>query len=149
MKEPAMTLLQALQEMTPLQALQNLDLVYEQLKAAPPELRCLAWFGICEVDRQRLRYANPGVAAMHAAMPAGLMANIVNDSRRGVPSPSSLAATPNAPQPEPRPKGSGFVEPAPLRSPPGVAILDRMMDVEAARERADRVINDAIRKPLK
>jgi hypothetical protein len=97
-------------------------------------------FALAELDRQR---ANPTQRAMMEAVPDRLMADIVNDQRRGVAPASSLASTPGARAPEPR-KGTGWVDSAPLKSPPGVDILDRMMDVEDAKDRSERL--QAVRK---
>jgi hypothetical protein len=95
---------------TPLEALQDLEKLHQQLMAAPPELACLAWFGICEMDRQRAARRNPVQAAMMAAVPNNLMRDIVNDQRRGASAPSSLASTPNAPPTPPPVKGTGWQE---------------------------------------
>jgi hypothetical protein len=66
-------------------------------------------WALCEIDRQNAARRNPGLAAMVEAMPDRLMRDIVNDQRRGVASPSSLASKPDAPQPESK-KGTGWQE---------------------------------------
>jgi hypothetical protein len=81
--------------------------------------------------------SNPVQRAMLEATPDRLMADIVNDQRRGVTPPSSMAAAPNA-RAEPR-KGTGWVDSAPLKPPPGVDILDRMMDAQDAKDRSELV----------
>jgi hypothetical protein len=48
---------------------------------------------------------------------------LVRDFRHGVPQPSGLLG----PQPAgPSARGTGWAEPAPLRQPPGIEIIDRM-----------------------
>jgi hypothetical protein len=42
------------------------------------------------------------------------------------------------PRAEVKPKGTGWQEPVPLSSPPGVAILDKLMDNLDASERRQR-----------
>jgi hypothetical protein len=79
---------------------------------------------------------------MVRAVPDRLVREVVTDNLRKQPS----SPTPSAAE---KPKGSGWVEPSPLAPPPGVALLDKMMHVEDARDRADRVINDAMRKQPK
>ena len=82
--------------------------------------------------------ASPVQQAMLNAVPDRLMADIVNDQRRGVSPPSSLASTPGDPPPLPR-GGTGWAQPAPLAPPPGVALCDAMMDAQDAKDRAERI----------
>jgi hypothetical protein len=133
--------------MTIIEALKNMDVIAKHLVTAPPEITAIVYWAVGEVDRQLDAKRNPTMAAMCEAVDAKTMQAIVAENRgSGVAAPSSLAATPRQQEPK---RGTGFSEPAPLRSPPGVALLDRMMDVEDARDRADRVINDAMRKQPK
>src|SRR6516165_6296736 len=94
----------------------------------------------------RIALLNPCQRAMMEAVPDRLMAEIVNDSRRGVTPPSSLASSDQ--KPAERGRGSGFSEPAPLRPPPGVEICDRLMDVQDLRDKA-ALIDAAIKKGLR
>jgi hypothetical protein len=72
---------------------------------------------------------------------------IVADNRgSGVSEPASLATTPGQVRQE-MPKGTGWIDPIPLRSPPGVDILDRLMDVQDAKDKA-ALIDAQIRKRL-
>jgi hypothetical protein len=129
--------------MNVLDALRDLDLLHSQLKAAPKEIRTLAIWAVGEIDRQNLAARSPGLSATLEAVDAKTMRGIVADNRgSGIPAPSSLASTPNAPRQEPRPGARGWVDPLPLRPPPGIDILDRLMDVEAAKDKA------ALRKQL-
>jgi hypothetical protein len=129
------------------EALSDMERLHASWSASPPEIRCLVWWALCEIDRQNAARRNPGLAAMVEAMPDRLMRDIVNDQRRGVAAPSSLASKPDAPPVEPRPKGSGWQDAAPLAPPPGIALLDRMMDAQDQRDKA-ALIDAAIRKQL-
>jgi hypothetical protein len=77
---------------------------------------------------RRMEQHEPWKLAMIEAVPDNLMRQIVKDNRRA----AQVAATP---QPE---RGSGWIEQAPLRSPPGVGLIDQMMAVEDKRWRAER-----------
>jgi hypothetical protein len=126
--------------MTPHEAATSPDLLAE-LIAAGPAVRTLALSMIVEMDRQQLARRNPTLAAMMEAVPDKLMADIVNDQRRGIPPPSSLAAAPNAPEP---PRGSGTYTPAPLGPPPGQRWIDAMLDEADAKDRVQRIVDAAI-----
>jgi hypothetical protein len=96
--------------MTPLEAVQqHMDAVREHIQTCPEEVRALIIFAVAEIDRQLATHRNPTLAAMREAVPTSLVRDLVNDQRRGVASPSSLAAKPDAPMPEQK-KGSGWVE---------------------------------------
>src|SRR3974390_1423336 len=89
------------------EALRSPDLIQE-LIAAGPAVRHLALWAVAEVDRRQLARRNSTLAAMQNAVDDRLMADIVNDSRRGVSSPSSLATTPDAPKPPEPVRGTGW-----------------------------------------
>jgi hypothetical protein len=72
------------------------------------------------------------------ACPGSLMQDIVNDHRRGVSPPSSLAATPDAPPPEPRNYPRGSIEAASL-AVPGIRYVDQLCDAADAKDKAERV----------
>ena len=95
--------------MTPLEAVQNMDVVSKHLLSCPPEIKVLVVFAVAEIDRQLAAHRNPTLAAMRDAVPDNLMRSIVADQRRGVASPSSLASKPDAPVPESK-RGTGWVE---------------------------------------
>jgi hypothetical protein len=90
----------------------------------------------------KVRLSNPVQRAMLDAVPDKLMRDIVNDHRRGVSPPSSLASTPGAPPPPAR--LSGWSEPAPLGPPPGINYVDALCDAQAAKERAALIVDAAI-----
>jgi hypothetical protein len=92
--------------LTPEEALLSPTLIAD-LIATSPAVRCLAFSMIVELDRRRAAARNPTLAAMMQAVPDQLMRDIVNDSRRGVAPPSSLAAKPDAPQAK---RGTGWQE---------------------------------------
>ena len=72
-----------------------------------------------------------------------LMREIVNDQRQGVSQPSSLIAEPKG---EPKPKGTGWVEPRPLESPPGTNYVDALCDAADAADRRQREAIAELRK---
>jgi hypothetical protein len=76
---------------------------------------------------RRMERHEPWKLAMIEAVPSEVVRDIVRDNRR-----AAQVAT-ATPQPE---RGTGWVEPAPLRLPPGVELMDRMMDVQ---DRLDQV----------
>jgi hypothetical protein len=92
----------------------------------------------------RARGMEPWQLEMSKAVDDKLMREIVNDQRRGVSQPSSMI--PEPPKGEPKPKGSGWVEPRPLESPPGVAILDKIMDQADAADRRRLEALERLRK---
>jgi hypothetical protein len=81
------------------------------------------------------------VVEMARAVPDGLMRDIVKDFWKGVSRPS-----PMIPQ-EPVQRGSGWVDPGPLRPPPGVELIDRMMAVEDRQWRAERARQFGVKPP--
>jgi hypothetical protein len=68
------------------------------------------------------------VEEMARAVPDGLVREVVAEQRRSVSLPSV--------GPEQGRRGTGWVEPKPLASPPGIAHCDRMVDVQDAVDRA-------------
>jgi hypothetical protein len=75
---------------------------------------------------------------MLLATPDSLMRDLAADARRSR-APSSIAPA-KAEHAEPRPSVgiNGWVDPLPLRPPAGVAICDRMLDGQDARDRRER-----------
>ena len=76
---------------------------------------------------------------MLAAVPESVMRELRSDARKPNPvtqaSSSLLTTTPSA-QSQPTQRGTGWRESAPITSPPGVAIADKLMD---AQDKIDRV----------
>src|SRR5262249_16906232 len=72
-------------------------------------------------------------AEMARAVPNDLIAGIVNDNR-SPPGPSSIAGKPTTSAE----KGTGWLKGTPIEPPPGVEILDRVMDVQDALDRRER-----------
>jgi hypothetical protein len=93
--------------MTPIEALQDMERLVKQVIASPPEIRTLVWWAVAEIDRQIAAKRNPTLHAMMEAVPPALMRDIVNDQRRGVAAPASMASTPDAP-PSPERRGTGW-----------------------------------------
>jgi hypothetical protein len=125
--------------MTLAEAISDMERLCASWAASPPEIKCLVLFALVEIDRQRAAARNPGMMAVVEAVDTKTMQAIVAENRgSGIPAPSSLATSPGAWQPE-LPRGTGWIDPLPLRSPPGVDILDRMMDVQDARDKLERI----------
>jgi hypothetical protein len=91
---------------------------------------------LIEIAREYFRWKATLPREMYQACDDKTMAGILHDNRRSYTAPSSLAATPDAPPPEPRSLGSG--EPRSLRVP-GVALVDQLCDAADARDKAERV----------
>jgi hypothetical protein len=108
-----------------------MERLYSQWAASPLEIKTLVLFALAELDRQRAALGNPTLAAMRAAVPDRLMADIINDQRRGVSAPSSLASTPGAPPPSEPVKGTGWVEPVVRDRTNEFALIDRMTEALA------------------
>ena len=79
---------------------------------------------------------------MIKAVPESLMRELRADARRPNPvteaSSSTVRSTPAAQHSQPQRKG-GWVEPRPLEPPPGVALADRLVDAQDARDRAELI----------
>ena len=93
-----------------------------------------------------LRHAAPLPSAEVVA--AGqAMSDVVADARRGNVHQRSSMLGPTAPAP-PVARGSGYAEAKPLRSPAGVAALDRIMDEQDRRDREDLLARSVQRAQL-
>jgi hypothetical protein len=80
----------------------------------------------------RRRGIQPFVVRATQAVGDRLVKDIVADAYRGI----SQSASMIPPSREPaKPKGSGWVDPAPVTSPPGISTIDAMCE---AQDRADR-----------
>jgi hypothetical protein len=76
---------------------------------------------------------------MWKAAPDSLMRDLMADGRRGISNSASMLP----PQPtKPVTRGTGWVEPAPVRQPPGAepgGLIDQMCEAEAQREKAEKI----------
>jgi hypothetical protein len=63
------------------------------------------------------------------AVPSDVMRDVVSDQRRSIPQSTSLA--------EP-PRGSGWVDPLLLRSPPGIDVIDALCDRQDEHDKRRR-----------
>jgi hypothetical protein len=82
------------------------------------------------------------VREMAAAVPDHLVRTIARDRY-------STAPVSQVSQPEPTSKPvntTGFRDALPLAPPPGVALADRLMDVQDAKDRADLIVGEAGRR---
>src|SRR6516162_9445758 len=81
------------------------------------------------------------IDAMVAAEPRGFMAGVVGDSRAPT-SPSSAGASGAVTKVSTAPgiPGSGWRDAAPLSNPPGIAMVDAICEADAARDRAERMV---------
>jgi hypothetical protein len=77
------------------------------------------------------------VVRANRAVPDRLIRDLVNDFRRGPAAPSSMATRPGHSKPdEPDRPRTGWVDPAPLQSPPGIEHVDALCDAQDRRDRA-------------
>jgi hypothetical protein len=85
----------------------------------------------------RMSMPRSAMEAMIAAEPKGFMAGVVHDNR----APTHPGMIPRSDQPPSSSRGSagtrGWVEPAPLRPPDGVAQADRLMDAQDRRDQIE------------
>src|SRR5262245_19130318 len=65
-----------------------------------------------------------------------LVRDLVSDFRLGPSPPSSMAAKPATSEPK---KGTGWQAAAPLEQPPGIDLMDAMMDQQDKIDKAERV----------
>jgi hypothetical protein len=77
----------------------------------------------------RLSMPPSAMADLVAAVPS--MSDIVADSRRGVSQNTSIS-------PE-KPRGTGWIDPLPLKSPPGIDVIDKLVDAQDRRDLRQRL----------
>lgn len=79
---------------------------------------------------------------MQMAVPDSLMRDVVRDN---VNRPNPVTSGPSGMIPQkdrgPPVRGTGWIEPRPLEPPPGIALMDQMMDQQDRIDRADRIID--------
>jgi hypothetical protein len=82
------------------------------------------------------------IKAMMDAVPESVMRGLVNDAFK--PNPVTGGSSP---QPTSQVKrGTGWQEPVPVESPPGIKIIDAMMDAQDERDKAERMLKAALMK---
>jgi hypothetical protein len=81
----------------------------------------------------RRRGLEPWQLAASRAVPDKLVADLVSDAYRSNPVTGGKSMAE-----KPKPRGSGWVEPSKLETP-YVAVCDRLMDAQDARDRAERI----------
>ncbi len=111
----------------------------------PPSGAALAQPSFAQLDRVAAM-PRSAVQAMAQAVSDKEMMEIVRAGNIG--EPKSLAHSPS-PRPASAPHSApnsrnGWAAPAPLTPPPGVAMIDRLMDAEDKKDRAARRINAAL-----
>jgi hypothetical protein len=75
---------------------------------------------------------------MRRAVPDSLMRDIVMDNRRGISNSASMI--PDHERNKPVARGTGWVDPAPIRPPPGAepgGAIDRMVEADTRRQREE------------
>jgi hypothetical protein len=88
---------------------------------------------------QGMSMARSTMLEMMKVTPEGLMKELRADALKPNP------VTGSAPQPQSQPvrRGSGWAKPIPVEPPPGVAILDKIMDEQDRLDRAELVLKFA------
>jgi hypothetical protein len=96
-------------------------------------------------ERQASTWMPPSaVQEMVAAEPKGFMQGVVHDNRAPN-SPSTLPRTEGVRPGNVAGSGTGWAREIPLSPPPGVAQADKLMDVQDAKDRHERVVEEAQR----
>jgi hypothetical protein len=95
-------------------------------------------------ERARKLGLQPWQLEMIEAVPDNVMRDIVNDGRRRSPmSPCSPMASESSPKSEPVTRGTGWIDPAPLRPPSGIEHVDALCDQQDREDRAERAAKAA------
>jgi hypothetical protein len=92
----------------------------------------------------RMSMPPSAIAEIVRAVPDSLVRAVVADNLR-----AQQARSASPPPAEPAQKGTGWVDPAPLKPPPGVGLCDRMMDQQDARDRAAQMLDAEMRARLR
>ena len=94
-------------------------------------------------EAKRGRRIEPWELEMMKAVPDRVVRDIVSDARSWSGGPSSIAATPPSNKTdedrEPQERGTGWLAERPIRPPEGVEWVDRLVDVQDALDRRERV----------
>jgi hypothetical protein len=83
--------------------------------------------------------------AMIDAVPESVMADLRADARKPNPIQASQSpvSTSSAAQSEPQKRGTGWIEPRPLESPPGLKYVDAQIDAQDAKDKAELALKIA------
>jgi hypothetical protein len=86
------------------------------------------------------------LAAMAAACPDDVARDIVARGGMRPPSGHGAGGTVSAPLSRAHPDTSGWRESTPIGPPPGIPLVDKLMDAQDAKDRHDRIVEEAQRK---
>ena len=89
-----------------------------------------------------MRMPDSALRAMVAAVPDNIMRDVVRDNR----APTTPATIPSSQSTGPRPSagdGTGWGAAAPIGPPPGLRYVDAQLDVQDAKDKAERIRQDA------
>jgi hypothetical protein len=93
--------------------------------------------------RARKLGIEPWQLEMAEAVGDDVLRDIAADARRRPPSDGPCSPLATSPNREEVKRGTGWADEIPLKSPPGVGILDRLMDAQDAQDRAERAAKAA------
>ena len=91
---------------------------------------------VLEAEAKRRGISVTEIRMINATQDA-LVRDIVSDGRKGISQSQSMIPTRPEAQPTRR-SNRGWVEPKPLQSPPGIALIDAMCEAQDARDKAER-----------
>ena len=89
-----------------------------------------------------MRMPDSALRAMVAAVPDNVMRDVVRDNR----APTTPATIPSSQSTGPRPSagdGTGWGAAAPIGPPPGLRYVDAQLDAQDAKDKAERIRQDA------
>jgi hypothetical protein len=93
-----------------------------------------------------LPFSRGDIAAMRAAAPDDVCKGIALRDARAPSSPSSPGAIPPTVSNVRGPVGTGWRDATPLGPVPGIGLVDRLLEVDSARQRGEAMIAEARRK---
>jgi hypothetical protein len=104
------------------------------------------WEGISPNERAIMNLANSGQtlgeqidAYLKQREIDAVMRQVISDQRGGSIAQLPTTTIPQRPTSPPVSKGTGWRDDVPIDRPPGIATIDRMMDAQDAKDRAERV----------
>ena len=124
--------LQRIEELTDRLAAQDTRIAELEAAAKPAEFVAEPFEKFDPTSRMQMP---PSVVREMVEAVGSTMRDVIADNRHPVNRPSSLLG----PEPrEPKPtRGSGWIDPAPIGPPPGIQIIDRMLDAADRRDAED------------